>query len=155
MHQFPKHCAKFFKPCFNSISIMLNLSWFDLNFQPSSAKNKWKRRPVVLTKLCSSWDSDEYDKLNVKSRNHYFLIFIYWKKDSTIWGIQVKNFKGPSVASMNMGKIVGISCEKPPKMGPRCIYMPLHIAHAWSEILSNFQAIFVVVKALKLSLRIS
>ena len=66
--------------CFNSISIMLKLSWFDLNFQPSSAKNKWKRRPVVLTKLCSSWDSDEYDKLNVKSRNHYFLIFIYWKK---------------------------------------------------------------------------
>ena len=30
--------AKFFQPYFNSISIMLNLSWFDLNFQPSSEK---------------------------------------------------------------------------------------------------------------------
>ena len=59
---------------------MLDLSWFDLNLQPSSAKNKWKRRPVVLTKFCSSWYSDEYDELNVKSRNYYFSIFIYWKQ---------------------------------------------------------------------------
>ena len=72
--------TKFLHPYFNSISVMLDLSWFDLNFQPPSAKNKWKRRPVVLTKFCSSWDSDEYDELNVKSRNYYFSIFIYWKQ---------------------------------------------------------------------------
>ena len=72
--------TKFLHPYFNSISVMLDLSWFDLNFQPPSAKNKWKRRPVVLTKFCSSWYSDEYDELNVKSRNYYFSIFIYWKQ---------------------------------------------------------------------------
>ena len=138
------------------ISIMLDLSWFDLNLLPSSAKNKWKRRPVVLTKFCSSWDSDEYDELNVKSRNYYFSIFIYWKKFGAYKSKKHSNdFKGRSVASMNMGKIVGISCEMPPKMGPRSTYMPPHIVHAWSEISSNFQAIFFVVKALKLSFRMS
>ena len=151
--------TKFLHPYFNSISVMLDLSWFDLNFQPPSAKNKWKRRPVVLTKFCSSWDSDEYDELNVKSRNYYFSIFIYWKKWVQFGAYKSKkhsnDFKGRSVASMNMGKIVGISCEMPPKMGPRSTYMPPHIVHAWSEISSNFQAIFFVVKALKLSFRMS
>ena len=151
--------TKFLQPHFNSISIMLDLPWFDLNFQPSSAKDKWKRRPVVLTKFCSSWYSDEYDELNVKNRNYYFSIFIYWTKRVQFGTYKSKkrsnDFKGPSVDSMNMGKIVGIPCEKPPKMGPSCTYMPPHIVHAWSQISSNLQEFFFVVKALKFSLRMS
>ena len=96
--------TKFLQPHFNSISIMLDLPWFDLNFQPSSAKDKWKRRPVVLTKFCSSWDSDEYDELNVKSRNYYFSIFIYWNKR-----VQFGAFKSKKKFNWFQGTISGFN----------------------------------------------